>query len=77
MSKPTTTCFAAELHAEHLAVSLHRAQADVLEMPGLELTGAQAARLWCFDSELCSRVLSSLVESRFLMRTRDLFTRPA
>ena len=47
-------------------------------MPGLLLTEAQAARLWCFDSALCSRVLESLVESRFLIRTRSAaFVRPA
>ena len=46
-------------------------------MPGLQLTEAQAARLWCFDSELCSAVLSTLVEQRFLVRTRNAsFARP-
>ena len=50
--------------------ALRRAQAEYLEMPGLQLTEAQAARLWSFDSALCSAVLSALVESRFLVRTR-------
>jgi hypothetical protein len=57
------------------AVALRRAQAEFMEMPGLRLTEAQAARLWSFDSALCSAVLSALVESRFLVRTRDAFTR--
>ena len=52
-------------------LALRRAQAEFLEMPGLRLTEAQAARLWSFDSALCSAVLSALVESRFLIRTRN------
>ena len=45
-------------------------------MPGLQLTEAQAARLWCFDAALCVRVLDALVESRFLVRKRNsLFAR--
>jgi hypothetical protein len=35
------------------------------------LTVAQAARLWHFDSALCSAVLSRLVEQRFLVETRN------
>ena len=46
-------------------------QAEYLEMPGLQLTEAQAARLWSFDSALCSAVLTALVESRFLVRSRN------
>jgi hypothetical protein len=56
--------------AEAFAIALRRAQAEFLEMPGLQLTEAQAARLWSFDSALCSAVLTALVESRFLIRTR-------
>jgi hypothetical protein len=58
------------------ASALRRAQADFLEMPGLQLTAAQGARLWCVDAALCGRVLDALVESRFLVRTRNsLFAR--
>ena len=57
--------------AEAFATALRRARAEFLEMPGLQLTEAQAARLWSFDSALCSAVLSALVESRFLIRTRN------
>ncbi|HZM59169.1 MAG TPA: hypothetical protein VFB85_05215 [Vicinamibacterales bacterium] len=53
------------------ADALRRAQADFLEMPGLKLTVAQAARLWSFDSALCTAVLSTLVDRRFLVRTRN------
>ena len=57
--------------ADAFATALRRAQAEYLEMPGLQLTEAQAARLWSFDSALCSAVLTALVESRFLVRTRN------
>jgi hypothetical protein len=57
--------------ADAFAAALRRAQAEFLEMPGLQLTEAQAARLWCFDSALCSRVLQALVEERFLVRSRN------
>jgi hypothetical protein len=57
--------------AEEFDQALRRAQAEYLEMPGLTLTEAQAARLWCFDSHLCRAVLWALVESRFLVRTRN------
>jgi len=53
------------------ADALRRAQADFLEMPGLKVTVAQAARLWSFDSALCTAVLSTLVDRRFLVRTRN------
>jgi hypothetical protein len=53
------------------ATALRRAKAEFLEMPGLQLTEAQAARLWSFDSALCAAVLTTLVESKFLVRTRN------
>jgi hypothetical protein len=62
--------------SETFDVALRRAQAEFMEMPGLQLTEAQAARLWSFDSALCSAVLSELVASQFLVRTRrNLFAR--
>ena len=39
------------------------------------LRRAQAARLLSFDSALCSAVLATLVDQRFLTRTRDTFQR--
>ena len=53
--------------------ALRRAEAEFLEMPGLRLTVAQASKLWSFDSSLCSAVLSTLVERRFLIQTRNEF----
>ena len=65
-----------ERWSEAFAAALRRAQSEFLEMPGLQLTEAQAARLWSFDSALCSAVLSELVASQFLVRTRrNLFAR--
>jgi hypothetical protein len=55
------------------SIALRRAQAEFLEMPGLNLTVAQATRLWHFDSALCSAVLSRLVEQRFLVETKKHF----
>jgi hypothetical protein len=48
-----------------------RARAEFLEMPGLTLTTNQATRLFALDAELCESVLTSLVESHFLVRTRN------
>lgn len=67
----TTIAIDSDGPADAFASALRRAQAEFMEMPGLQLTEAQAARLWSFDSALCSAVLSALVESRFLVRTRN------
>jgi hypothetical protein len=57
--------------ADAFADALRRAHLEFQEMPGLQLTEAQASRLWCCDSALCGAVLSRLVESGFLVRTRN------
>jgi hypothetical protein len=57
--------------ADAFTAALRHAQAEFLEMPGLQLTEAQATRLWCFDSVLCSRVLQTLVDEHFLVRARN------
>jgi hypothetical protein len=44
---------------------------EFLEMPGLRLTEQQARRLWNLDAASCSAMLSALVASGFLFRTRD------
>jgi hypothetical protein len=71
MRSSTTIAIDGDGAAEAFASALRRAQAEFLEMPGLQLTEAQAARLWSFDSALCSAVLTALVESRFLVRSRN------
>jgi hypothetical protein len=48
---------------------LSRVRGEYLEMPGLRLTAAQAARLWQLDTESCTRVLTRLATDRFLVCT--------
>jgi hypothetical protein len=55
--------------------AVRRAQSDYQEMPGLRLTLPQAARLWAYDASFCSEVLAMLVETRFLVRSRDSYIR--
>jgi hypothetical protein len=50
---------------------LRRVQGEYLEMPGLRLTIAQAQRLWGLDRAVCDALLGTLVEAKFLFRTRD------
>jgi hypothetical protein len=56
---------------ERFLEALVRARAEFLEMPGLKLTLDQAARLWALDGALCRSVLTALVESRFLIETKN------
>jgi hypothetical protein len=51
-------------------VVLQRIEGEFLEMPGLQLTCLQAQRLWGLDGETCQRLLSWLVDRRFLCQTR-------
>jgi hypothetical protein len=50
---------------------LRRVRNEFLEMPGLRLTTAQASRLWAIDPTQASALLTALVASQFLFRTRD------
>jgi hypothetical protein len=52
-----------------------RIQAEFREMPGMRLSGDQAARLWTLDRAKCDDILSELVDSGFLRR--DQFNRYA
>jgi hypothetical protein len=54
----------AELHA-----AVERVRGEFLEMPGLRLTVAQAARLWGLDVTACEEVLDVLIRSSFLKKT--------
>lgn len=49
---------------------MRRVRAEFVEMPGMQLTPAQAARLWHFEPEFCNAVLSALVDTKFLVKTR-------
>lgn len=55
-----------------------RIRAEYAEMPGLNLTLAQAARLWNIDRRCTSAVLSRLLREGFLVRTsRGVYRREA
>jgi hypothetical protein len=54
-----------------LQLLVERARNEFIEMPGLQLTVPQAARLWGLDTSACQRVISALVGSAFLRWTRD------
>jgi len=51
--------------------SLQRIRNEYLEMLGLRLTLAQAARFWCLDRSTCACLLDALVNARFLILTSD------
>jgi len=46
-----------------------RVRGEFLEMPGLQLTMEQAARLWGMEQAACRAVIDSLVEAAFLRWT--------
>ena len=53
------------------ATLFERVRGEFNEMPGLQLTIAQAARLWGLDQVACRRVIDALVEAAFLRWTPD------
>jgi hypothetical protein len=53
------------------AALLRRARAEYNEMPGLMLTYEQAVKLWSCHPTVCRAVLETLVESHFLVLTRN------
>src|SRR6476659_505517 len=59
--------------AHRLAMDLHRlvhrVRSEFNEMPGLQLTLPQAARLWGLDHEASRLVIDALVEGSFLRWT--------
>ena len=56
---------------------LRRVRGEYLEMPGLRLTVAQAARLWNADWDECGRTLDALTRAGFLYRSKDQYLRHA
>jgi hypothetical protein len=46
-----------------------RVRGEYNEMPGLQLTLAQACRLWQLDTSTCAVLLEQLVREGFLCRT--------
>jgi hypothetical protein len=53
---------------ESMTGLLHRVRSEFLEMPGLRLTPAQAARLWALDRLTSQRILDGLTLAGFLFR---------
>ena len=47
-----------------------RVRNEFIEMPGLQLTLPQAARLWGLDQNASQRVIDALVEGSFLRWTQ-------
>jgi hypothetical protein len=50
-------------------------RAEYLEMPGLCLTIAQAARLWNVGRDECVKTLDALANAGFLYRSKDQYLR--
>jgi hypothetical protein len=48
---------------------LRRVRAEFFEMPGLQLTPAQATRLWGLEREACEAVIDALIDASFLRWT--------
>jgi hypothetical protein len=48
---------------------VERIRGEFIEMPGLQLTVAQASRLWGLDVAACRHVIEVLVEAAFLRWT--------
>ena len=53
----------------HPHAVVERVRGEFMEMPGLQLTMPQAARLWGMDQAACQAVIDALVEASFLRRT--------
>ena len=59
------------LRDDGISPLLHRVRAEFMEMPGLRLTSAQAARLWAVDRQMSERILDGLMAAGFLFRNRE------
>jgi hypothetical protein len=60
-------CRIMNMHASGL---VERVRGEFNEMPGLQLTIAQAARLWGMDLRACRDVIDALVDTAFLRWTQ-------
>ena len=56
---------------EDLGRLVDRVRGEFNEMPGMELTEAQAARLWGVEPTACRNVVELLVGADFLRRTAN------
>lgn len=57
------------------AEALAQIKSDYLELPGLMLNAAQAARLWSLPLDECAALLEELVGRGVLVRTGDQYAR--
>ena len=67
------------MHGRTIAIDdlVQRVRSEYLEMPGLGLTLAEAARLLSLDQSTCARLLDALVQARFLTLTsKGFYARP-
>jgi hypothetical protein len=53
----------------HAPTLFERVRGEFNEMPGLQLTIAQASRLWGMEQAACRRVIDALVDAAFLRWT--------
>jgi hypothetical protein len=53
----------------HAVDMVSRIRSEFLEMPGLQLTVPQAARLWGLEQRACHDLIEALVASAFLRWT--------
>jgi hypothetical protein len=58
-----------ELDMLHASTLFERVRGEFNEMPGLQLTIPQAARLWGLEHSACRRVIDALVDAAFLRWT--------
>jgi hypothetical protein len=56
---------------DSITVLIHRARCEFLEMPGLRLTPAQAARLWSLDRGTSEQILDGLAIAGFLLKNSN------
>ena len=52
-----------------------RVYGEYVDLPGMQLTLAQASRLWNVERVACARALDTLVEATFLRRAGDCYVR--
>ena len=53
----------------HAPTLFERVRGEFNEMPGLQLTIAQASKLWGMEQAACRRVIDALVDAAFLRWT--------
>lgn len=61
----------AEGKGDDMTTLVRRIRSEFVEMPGLRLTVAQAARLWSLDQPTSAHILDDLAVTGFLARNRE------